>query len=187
MSGAAPALKIFQRMAQNNAWANRVLLRACARLSEAEYLAERSGFFPSIALTLNHIWEVDRYYLSTLQGIDIRYDSRKEGLHFDSFAELRDAQSQEDRRFIEICNGLEHADLERRVRFVRPGNEIFDEELPAIIAHLAQHQVHHRGQVHAMLSSTSVAPPQLDDFYLDYGADPLALRFRAGEIPEDTA
>lgn len=186
MSAAAPALTILLRMAQNNAWANRVLHGACRQLSEEEYHAERSGFFPSIALTLNHIWEVDRYYLSALQGIEIHYDSREEGLHFGSFAELSAAQFAEDRRFIEICAALTEGDLARKVRFVRPGNEIVHEELPAVIGHLAQHDVHHRGQVHAMLSSTSVAPPQLDDFYLDYGVVPLAVRFKTGEIPEDT-
>ena len=187
MSGAAPALVILRRMAQNNAWANRVLHRACGQLSEAEYLAERAGFFPSIALTLNHIYEVDAYYLSALKGVEIAYENRDQDLNFDSFAALSAAQRREDRRFLAFCDGLGAADLERKGRFRRPGGKLFDEELPAVIAHLAQHQVHHRGQVHAMLSSTSVAPPQLDDFYLDYGVDPLALRFRKGEIPEDTA
>jgi uncharacterized damage-inducible protein DinB len=32
--------------------------------------------------------------------------------------------------------------------------------------HLFQHQLHHRGQVHAMLSGTRVAPPQLDEYFL---------------------
>ena len=187
MSGAAVALTILRRMAQNNAWANRVLHRACAELSEAEYLAERAGFFPSIALTLHHIHEVDSYYLSALEGIEIAYENRDQDLLFASFAELSTAQLQEDRRFIAFCDGLTESDLDRKVRFRRPGGEIFDEELPAVVAHLAQHQVHHRGQVHAMLSGTSVAPPQLDDFYLDYGVDPLALRFKAGAFPEDTA
>jgi hypothetical protein len=34
-----------------------------------------------------------------------------------------------------------------------------------LLAHLFQHQIHHRGQAHAMLASTCVAPPQLDEFY----------------------
>ncbi|MEM9239405.1 MAG: damage-inducible protein DinB, partial [Pseudomonadota bacterium] len=34
-----------------------------------------------------------------------------------------------------------------------------------------QHQIHHRGQVHCMLSGTSVAPPQLDEFYLAWEPD----------------
>jgi len=35
-----------------------------------------------------------------------------------------------------------------------------------VLAHLFTHQIHHRGQVHDMLSATSVAPPQLDEFFL---------------------
>jgi uncharacterized damage-inducible protein DinB len=31
--------------------------------------------------------------------------------------------------------------------------------------HLFQHQIHHRGQAHAMLSDTNVRPPQLDEFF----------------------
>jgi uncharacterized damage-inducible protein DinB len=35
-----------------------------------------------------------------------------------------------------------------------------------ILMHLFQHQLHHRGQAHAMLSGTRVAPPQLDEYFL---------------------
>ena len=48
-----------------------------------------------------------------------------------------------------------------------------------VLAHLFQHQTHHRGQVHAMLSGTSVAPPQLDEFIVADDA-----RFRGTELAE---
>ena len=48
------------------------------------------------------------------------------------------------------------------------------ERLDLLLLHLFQHQIHHRGQVHAMLSGSSVAPPQLDDFYLRFGRHPDA-------------
>ncbi len=35
-----------------------------------------------------------------------------------------------------------------------------------MIAHLLNHQVHHRGQAHAMLAGTHVKPPQLDEFLM---------------------
>ncbi len=185
MNAGGPALKLLRSLARNNAWANHVLHRACAKLSEAEYLAERSSFFPSIALTLEHIQEVDDYYLSALEGIEIHYENRDPGLRFATLAELSAAQRQQDKRFVAHCDGLAEADLEREIRFIRPGGVVFHEPLPDVIAHLAQHQVHHRGQVHAMLSDTSVAPPQLDDFFLGYGVDPLALRYKEGAWPED--
>ncbi|TGV85069.1 damage-inducible protein DinB, partial [Mesorhizobium sp. M2D.F.Ca.ET.145.01.1.1] len=43
--------------------------------------------------------------------------------------------------------------------------------------HVFLHDIHHRGQVHAMLSDTSVAPPQLDEFLLDYD-----VRVRRDEV-----
>jgi uncharacterized damage-inducible protein DinB len=46
-----------------------------------------------------------------------------------------------------------------------------------VLSHLFQHQTHHRGQVHAMLAGSSVAPPQLDEFIVDDDA-----RFRGGEV-----
>jgi uncharacterized damage-inducible protein DinB len=40
------------------------------------------------------------------------------------------------------------------------------ERTDRILLHLFEHQIHHRGQVHCMLSGTAVAPPQLDEFFL---------------------
>ena len=48
-----------------------------------------------------------------------------------------------------------------------------------LLLHLFQHQIHHRGQAHAMLSDTSVRPPQLDEFF-SVGEAPL----RAAEFAE---
>jgi hypothetical protein len=48
-----------------------------------------------------------------------------------------------------------------------------------LLLHLFQHQIHHRGQAHAMLSATQVAPPQLDEFF-SVGEAPL----RAAEFSE---
>jgi uncharacterized damage-inducible protein DinB len=45
---------------------------------------------------------------------------------------------------------------------------VFEESLPAALAHLFMHQIHHRGQAHAMLAGTRIAPPQLDEFFLRY-------------------
>jgi len=48
-----------------------------------------------------------------------------------------------------------------------------------VIAHLLNHQVHHRGQAHAMLSGTPIAPPQLDDFFCANDAPVRAADFAA--------
>jgi uncharacterized damage-inducible protein DinB len=56
----------YVAFASNNAWANRTLYDAVARLSQAAFVAEAPGFFPSLAATLNHIHEVDLYYIDAL-------------------------------------------------------------------------------------------------------------------------
>ncbi|HYT95822.1 MAG TPA: DinB family protein, partial [Casimicrobiaceae bacterium] len=49
----------FAMMAYNNAWANHRLLTACNKLSQADFEAQRTSFFPSLKATLNHIVTVD--------------------------------------------------------------------------------------------------------------------------------
>jgi uncharacterized damage-inducible protein DinB len=52
--------------------------------------------------------------------------------------------------------------------------------------HLFQHQIHHRGQVHAMLSGTRIKPPQLDEFF-SIAEEPLrASEFSALGWTEET-
>jgi uncharacterized damage-inducible protein DinB len=84
-------------------------------------------------------------------------------------APLAAAQLASDRRLVVFCDGLDDAALGRSVRMNRGEPEgLFEEALPATLAHLFVHQTHHRGQAHAMLSGTRVAPPQLDEFFLRY-------------------
>ena len=78
---------------------------------------------------------------------------------------LRTAQSEIDRRLIAVVERLGMADLNRVVDIHR-GDRIQRERLDRLLLHLFQHQIHHRGQAHAMLSSTGVRPPQLDEFFL---------------------
>ena len=48
-----------------------------------------------------------------------------------------------------------------------------------VLAHLFAHQVHHRGQAHAMLSATAVPPPQLDEFLMPSEAHLRGAEMRA--------
>ena len=57
----------FATMAYNNAWANHRLLTACNKLSQVDFEAKRTSFFPSLKATLNHIVTVDWYYIDALE------------------------------------------------------------------------------------------------------------------------
>lgn len=96
---------------------------------------------------------------------------------FDEPQALFDAQGASDRRLIAFCDHLSAADLDRRVITDRREDGKIPERISDLLAHLFIHDIHHRGQVHAMLSGTSVKPPQLDEFFLDYD-----LKLRRAEV-----
>jgi len=159
-------------MAYQNAWANHRLAKAWCLLSPADLAAPRVSFFPSIRATLNHILTCDWFYMDALER-ELRGDDPQADCHvffkddepFTQAPDLRHEQAQVDRRLIAYCEQMRDADLVRVVTIARDTPQ-FDSRL-RLLSHLFEHQIHHRGQVHAMLSGTSVKPPQLDEFFCE--------------------
>jgi len=160
-----------RRMAENNRWSNDRLYRAVLALKPGEFEATRTSFFPSIEATLNHLLSVDLYYLDMMEegGAGLAIFDRY--IDHDDPARLAEEQAAFDRRLIAYCGRLSAEDLNRRVLSDRGDRGRIPERIGDLLAHLFVHDTHHRGQVHAMLSGTSVAPPQLDEFFLDFDRD----------------
>lgn len=161
----------FHQLAYHNAWANHRLLSACAKLQPGEFEAARSGFFPSLRATLNHILTVDWFYIDALERELSGAPPNPDCYQFfaldepcQSLEQLRQEQRQSDRRLLAYCAQLMDGELERLVTIDRPG-KVQRDTRARLLAHLLQHQIHHRGQAHGMLSSSSVKPPQLDEFF----------------------
>lgn len=154
-------------MALNNAWANATLYSAVSALPPDAFAANRPGYFPSLARTLNHIYEVDLYYLDALEGGGLGRSVYERADILDP-ARLTKVQSEADRRFAVYCRDLVPDRLDTMCRTERKDGNV-EEPVAALILHLVQHQIHHRGQAHVQLSDAGVAPPQLDDFFLEYG------------------
>jgi len=175
----------FLSMAYNNAWSNHRLLKACALLSQADFVAHRTSFFPSIKATLNHNLTVDWFYIDALER-----EQRDDPPHpqimsffdpeepFNACADLQREQRLADGRLIDYCAQLSDDTLERQVTLLRPRVKQ-QETRTRLLGHVFQHQIHHRGQVHAMLAGTSVAAPQLDEFFCDMDAG-----LRAADLAE---
>lgn len=168
----------YRAMAHNNAWANLRLLNACAGLDRAAFHAPRCGFFPSLAATLNHILIVDEFYVDALEGGWLGPAAFADETPCGDVASLAIRQTAVDGRLIAVCAALTASSLDADVRINR-GARVQTERRDRLLLHLFQHQIHHRGQAHAMLSSTQVAPPQLDEFF-SAGEAPL----RAGEFAQ---
>jgi uncharacterized damage-inducible protein DinB len=151
-------------MAYNNAWANHRLHSACARLTPLEFEATRTSFFPSIQATLNHILTVDMFHVDALEGGTLGPAAWANPLPCPTLAELQPAQAAIDRRLIAWCGALDE-NSPNQIIHVHRGTYVQNERADRLLLHLFQHQIHHRGQAHVMLSGTHVAPPQLDEFF----------------------
>ena len=174
----ASLVQTFRAFAYNNAWANHRLLAACGELSQAEFVAARTGFFPSLQATLNHIHVVDLFYVDALEGGWLGPRAWANEVPCPSVAELKVAQRAIDQRLIVHCDAVTAERLDEDVR-VNRDTSVQIERRDRLLMHLFQHQIHHRGQAHAMLSETTVKPPQLDEFFAA-GEAPL----RAAEFNE---
>ena len=180
-----PLARHFYTMACNSAWANHRLLTTCSRLSQADFVATRTSFFPSLKATLNHNLTVDWYYVDALEralrsepptrDVDRFFDPEEP---FAMCAELAAAQRAVDRRLVDACAALTGDTLDLPVPVTRRKG-IMHENATRFLAHLFQHQIHHRGQAHAMLAGTKVKPPQLDEFFCANEA-----HLRAAELAE---
>ena len=156
--------------ARYNAWANCRIYEACAALPDAELQRDRSAFFKSILGTLNHILLADLIYRERLEKKPTTFTRLDEILHTD-FAALRAAQRAQDEWYIGFADALPPAALDGQLSFdTVETREHFSLPLRRCLTNLFEHQIHHRGQTHHMLSHAGIAPPPLD-----------FIKFSAGE------
>jgi uncharacterized damage-inducible protein DinB len=142
----------FAMFAGYNRWANERLYEAAGKLPDADYRADRGAFFGSLHRTLNHLVVTDRIWIRRFTGEGPVQASLDEIL-FETLAELGAARIEEDERIIAYIDGLSEADLAATFSYRRTSSadEITQPLAPAI-AHLFNHQTHHRGQAHALLT-----------------------------------
>jgi uncharacterized damage-inducible protein DinB len=154
----------FLTLARYNAWANRRLYDACAALSETEYMKPRPAFFGSIHGTLNHLLVGDRIWIARIQHKPNPKITLDQVLYGD-FIALRVARQAEDDHLINLVGGIAERSLDQPLAYANTKGQRQQTPLRLVLAHLFNHQTHHRGQAHGLLSQTGVAPPSLDLIY----------------------
>jgi uncharacterized damage-inducible protein DinB len=152
----------FQMLAGYNAWANHRLHAACALLDEAGYKLDRGAFFGSVHGTLNHLLVTDRMWLARLEGRPLAPHGL-DAIVVEDLTSLREARTVEDAALSAHAAGLTDAALAAQFRWTRMADgAVVVQPLWATLAHLFNHQTHHRGQVHGLLSQAGIDPPSLD-------------------------
>ena len=142
----------YQMFAGYNAWCNERLYAAAAKLTEADYRADRSAFFKSMHGTLNHLLVGDRIWMRRFTGKgDV--PASLDATLYDDFVALRAARGSEDAGISRYVESLNDDDLGRKIRYRTLSNPAdIEQVLAPALDHFFNHQTHHRGQTHALLS-----------------------------------
>jgi uncharacterized damage-inducible protein DinB len=152
----------FAMMAGYNAWCNERLYDAAQSLPDADYRADRGAFFKSVHGTLNHLLVADRIWMRrfTAKG---DAPNRLDAILFEDLKDLRPARQAEDARIVAYVEGLSDADLGRLLRYRTITNPMdFEQPLAPALIHFFNHQTHHRGQVHGLLTAITGEAPSFD-------------------------
>jgi uncharacterized damage-inducible protein DinB len=145
----------YQMFAGYNAWCNERLYQAAAKVPDTDYRANRGVFFKSLHGTLNHLLVGDRIWMRRFTGQGETPPSL-DAVLFDNFAQLRAARRLEDERISAYISALREEDLAKTIRFRTVVNpQTIEQVLAPALDHFFNHQTHHRGQAHALLSAAS--------------------------------
>lgn len=151
----------FRILAHYNRVANERIYACCAQLKDGEYRKARRGSFGSIHGLLNHVLLGDRIWMARFEGGGSTTPPL-DSILFDDFSELRSARAEQDIAIEIFFERLPNDFLGRSFRYINNQSAECVEEACVAVAHFFNHQTHHRGQVHVMLSQTSLKPPSLD-------------------------
>jgi uncharacterized damage-inducible protein DinB len=155
----------YRMFAAYNRWANATLYGACAALTQIEFARNVGAYFGSMRGTLNHLVVADRIWMRRFTGDGPEHKALDE-VPYPDFGDLRAAREAEDARIAEFADSLSEDGLTGTFTYttiVMP-QQVMQKLAPAL-AHFFNHQTHHRGQAHTILSLLGKSPPPLDLIY----------------------
>ncbi|MDU8913195.1 DinB family protein [Aestuariicoccus sp. MJ-SS9] len=152
-------------MARYNAWQNRQMKAAFDTLDEAALRKDRKAFFGSILKTANHLLWADMLWMERLgAGPGPEGDAGEAGTELTPNAhEWAVARFRLDARLLLWAERLKAVELTGTVKW-HSGSTGQEMARPRwqCVAHMFNHQTHHRGQIHAMLSAAGADAPVSD-------------------------
>ena len=148
----------FAMMASYNAWANARLFRMAGALADELYRKEVGAYFKSLHGTLNHLLVADRIWMRRLTGLGDHPD-KLNAIIFDDLSSLHAARVEEDSRIIGFVQGLAEPSFEEDLDYRMLNGAPQRQPRREILAHLFNHQTHHRGQAHVILTILGVTEP----------------------------
>ena len=161
----------FAMMADYNSWANGRLYEMASRLSDEQYRRDVGAYFKSLHGTLNHIMCADLIWMRRLTGAG-EHPTNLDAIVLDDLSSLSAARQHEDQRIIAYVESLTDAQMEETWEYRTLNGAPRKQRRREILAHLFNHQTHHRGQAHAILTVLGVREPA--------GLDLLLMQWERG-------
>jgi uncharacterized damage-inducible protein DinB len=156
----------FVMMAKYNAWANARLYRTAGTLPEELYRKEIGAYFKSLHGTLNHLLVADRIWMRRLTGTG-DHPNKLDAILSGDLPTLHAARLAEDERIIALIHELSEQQFDETQDYQTLNGSPLKQLRREILAHLFNHQTHHRGQAHAILTILGVTEPEpLDLLYM---------------------
>ncbi|RIJ25892.1 damage-inducible protein DinB [Henriciella barbarensis] len=156
-------------MARYNRWQNESLYSAADSLDHSARLEDRGAFFRSIHETLAHILWADRIWLSRFGMCEKPTCAGHETLKLWADWEVLQADRMEMDDVIDTwTDGFSESDLRDRLEWYSGAAErTLSKPVWLLVTHIFNHQTHHRGQVHAMLTAAGSSPDDTDLFLME--------------------
>jgi len=151
----------FQLLANFNIWTNEKIITSCKKLAEKDYKKDREAFFSSIHGTLNHLLVVDKAFIAHMEGKNHGLKSLDQILYENLF-QLEEARIKEDKHLINLVNNLSEESIHKEITYNGFETGKTTHTINMILITMFNHQTHHRGQIHNMLSQSGIKPPQID-------------------------
>jgi uncharacterized damage-inducible protein DinB len=169
----------FVQFASYNKWANARLYEAALALDEVAYRRDVGAFFKSLHGTLNHLLLTDRIWMKRLTG-EGQHPDRLNSIIHDDRLQLALARADEDERIVRYVGSLDETAISGTCEYSTTSGRPFKQTRAEILAHLFNHQTHHRGQAHTIISiCTGREPPSLDLLGMQRGSPAPDLRAMA--------
>lgn len=142
----------FMMFAAYNQWANGRIYDCAADLDEEEFNRDVGAFFRSLMGTLNHLLAADRIWMKRFTGEGDAPTALDVILHR-ALPGLRAAREAEDRRIVDWVGGLSDKALSGRFTYMTVSDmRTVSQRLAPALDHVFNHQTHHRGQAHMILT-----------------------------------
>ena len=161
-------LGYVQDMARYNRWQNGNLYGVAEPLSDAERRRDRGAFFGSIHATLSHLLWADRIWMSRLAGMPRPEGGIPESVTlYSDWNELKRTRATFDAIMVDWADGLDLASLDGELTWYSGAiNAELRKPIWLLVTHMFNHQTHHRGQVHCMLTQAGGKPGDTDLTFL---------------------